>query len=121
MKAELDARDIHEQGYCCWRSTLVNRFFTAGYDTVANLREAHSARPRWPASGLSCRARARSGCHTSTVAIPCRVAGRMWHHRRSGRKLAITVEPLLRLAAPQRRPLDDEAALMATITQTTRP
>jgi len=45
----------------------------------------------------------------------------MWHHRRSGRKLAITVEPLLRLAAPQRRPLDDEAALMATITQTTRP
>jgi hypothetical protein len=37
------------------------------------------------------------------------VAG-VWHQRRSGRKLGITVEPLQRLSAPQRRELDDQVA-----------
>jgi hypothetical protein len=35
------------------------------------------------------------------------VAG-VWHQRRSGRKIEITVEPLDRLTAVQRRELDDQ-------------
>ena len=42
------------------------------------------------------------------------VAG-VWHQRRSGRKLAITVEPLRELTAPQRRQLDDEAGLVGAV------
>jgi hypothetical protein len=37
------------------------------------------------------------------------VAG-VWHQRRSGRRLDITVEPLRRLSASQRRELDDQVA-----------
>jgi hypothetical protein len=43
------------------------------------------------------------------------VVGGVWHHRRSGRRLAITVEPLRELTARQRRELGDEAALVGTI------
>ena len=43
------------------------------------------------------------------------VVGGVWHQRRSGRKLAITVEPLRELTPPQRRQLDDEAALVGAI------
>jgi hypothetical protein len=43
------------------------------------------------------------------------VVGGVWHQRRSGRRLAITVEPLHELTARQRRELDDEAALVAAI------
>jgi hypothetical protein len=32
----------------------------------------------------------------------------VWHQRRSGRKLDITVEPFGRLTAPQRRELDEQ-------------
>ena len=39
----------------------------------------------------------------------------MWHQRRSGRKLVITVEPLPELTAPQRRQLDDEASLVGVV------
>jgi DNA glycosylase AlkZ-like len=46
------------------------------------------------------------------------VAG-VWHQRRSGRKLAITVEPLRELTASQRRQLDDEAALVGAVMDTT--
>jgi Winged helix DNA-binding domain len=42
------------------------------------------------------------------------VAG-VWHQRRSGRKLAITVEPLRELTAPQRRQLDDEVDLVGAV------
>jgi hypothetical protein len=42
------------------------------------------------------------------------VAG-VWHQRRSGRKLAITVEPIGRLTATQRRQLDDEAELVGRV------
>ena len=47
------------------------------------------------------------------------VVGGVWHQRRSGRKLTITVEPLHELTAPQRRRLDDEASLVATVMEAT--
>lgn len=34
--------------------------------------------------------------------------GGVWHHRRSGQQLDITVEPFGQLAAKQRRELDDQ-------------
>ena len=43
------------------------------------------------------------------------VVGGVWHQRRSGRKLAITVEPLWELTATQRRQLDDEVELVGTV------
>jgi len=43
------------------------------------------------------------------------VVGGVWHQRRSGRTLAITVEPLRELTGPQRRQLDDEAALVGAV------
>jgi hypothetical protein len=43
------------------------------------------------------------------------VVGGVWHQRRSGRKVAVTVEPLGRLSAAQRRQLDDEVELVATV------
>ena len=42
------------------------------------------------------------------------VAG-VWHQRRAGRELAITVEPLSELTARQRRQLDDEVELVGTV------
>jgi hypothetical protein len=47
------------------------------------------------------------------------VVGGVWHQRRSGRRLAITVEPLRELTASQRRQLDDEAALVGTVMEAT--
>jgi hypothetical protein len=43
------------------------------------------------------------------------VVGGVWHQRRSGRKLAITVEPLRGLTAAQRRQLDDEVELVGEV------
>ena len=43
------------------------------------------------------------------------VVGGVWHPRRSGRKLAITVEPLRELTAPQLRQLDDEVDLVGSV------
>ena len=43
------------------------------------------------------------------------VVGGVWHQRRSGRRLALTVEPLRELTAPQRRQLDDEAGLVGAV------
>ena len=43
------------------------------------------------------------------------VVGGVWHQRRSGRTLAITIEPLRKLTAPQRRQLDDEAGLVGAV------
>ena len=37
------------------------------------------------------------------------VVGGIWHQRRAGRTLELTVEPLIRLTAAQRRELDDRA------------
>jgi hypothetical protein len=47
------------------------------------------------------------------------VVGGVWHQRRSGRKLTITVEPLRELTAPQRRQLDDEAGLVGAVMEAT--
>jgi hypothetical protein len=47
------------------------------------------------------------------------VVGGVWHQRRSGHKLAITVEPLRELTAPQRRQLDDEINLVGAVMQAT--
>ncbi|MBO0817655.1 MAG: AlkZ family DNA glycosylase [Actinobacteria bacterium] len=47
------------------------------------------------------------------------VVGGVWHQRRSGRKLAITVEPLRELTASQRRQLDDEADLVGAVMEAT--
>jgi hypothetical protein len=41
------------------------------------------------------------------------VAG-VWHQRRSGRKLAVTVEPLIPLSAARSRDLDDELGRLGT-------
>jgi len=43
----------------------------------------------------------------------------VWHQKLSGRKLAITVEPLRELTAVQRRQLDDEIDLVGTVMQAT--
>ncbi|HYY78417.1 MAG TPA: winged helix DNA-binding domain-containing protein [Actinomycetes bacterium] len=43
------------------------------------------------------------------------VVGGVWHQRRSGRKLAVTVEPLRELTATQRRQLDDEVELVGAV------
>jgi hypothetical protein len=45
------------------------------------------------------------------------VVGGVWHQRRSGRKLAITVEPLRELTTTQRRQLDDEVELVGAVMQ----
>ena len=45
------------------------------------------------------------------------VVGGVWHQRLSGRKLAITVEPVRELTAAQRRQLDDEAQLVGSVVE----
>jgi len=43
------------------------------------------------------------------------VVGGVWHQRRSGRNLAVTVEPLTKLSTIQRRQLDDEVELLGQV------
>ena len=43
------------------------------------------------------------------------VVGGVWHQRRSGRRLALTVEPLRELTPSQLRQLDDEAGLVGAV------
>jgi len=47
------------------------------------------------------------------------VVGGVWHQRRSGRKLAITVEPLHELRPAQLRQLGEEADLVGTVMEAT--
>jgi len=47
------------------------------------------------------------------------VVGGVWHQRRSGRKIAITVEPLRELTAAQRGQLGDEVDLVGTVMEAT--
>ena len=47
------------------------------------------------------------------------MVGGVWHQRRSGRKLAVTVEPLRELTARQRRELDDEVSLVGAVMEAT--
>jgi len=46
------------------------------------------------------------------------VAG-VWHHRRAGRKVAVTVEPLTRLTAGRRRELEQQVARVGEILEAT--
>lgn len=46
------------------------------------------------------------------------VVGGVWHQKRSGRKLQITVEPLASLTARHRRQLADEVELVGSVTET---
>jgi hypothetical protein len=39
----------------------------------------------------------------------------VWHQRRTGRRLAVTVEPLCELRPSHRRQLDDEVKLLAAV------
>ena len=43
------------------------------------------------------------------------VVGGVWHQRRAGRRIEITVEPLRALTAPQRRDLEADAALVGRV------
>jgi hypothetical protein len=43
------------------------------------------------------------------------VVGGVWHQKRTGRRLLITVEPLAPLTAAQRRQLDEEVSLVGTV------
>ena len=47
------------------------------------------------------------------------VVGGVWHQRRSGRKLTVTVEPLRELTASQLALLDDEIALIGMVMEAT--
>ena len=47
------------------------------------------------------------------------VVGGVWHQRRSGRRLALTVEPLGELTPSQLRQLDDEAGLVGAVMEAT--
>jgi hypothetical protein len=47
------------------------------------------------------------------------MVGGVWHQRRSGRTLTITVEPLRELTARQRHQLDDEAGLVSAVMEAT--
>jgi hypothetical protein len=43
------------------------------------------------------------------------VVGGVWHLKRSGRKLTVTVEPLREMTATHRRQLDDEVELVGAV------
>jgi hypothetical protein len=47
------------------------------------------------------------------------VVGGIWHQRRSGRRVAITVEPFGRLSAARRRELDEQVERVGTIVEAT--
>jgi hypothetical protein len=47
------------------------------------------------------------------------VVGGVWHQRRSGRKLAITVEPLSELTSSQRRQLEHEVGRVGEVMEAT--
>jgi len=66
----------------------------------------------------STRARSPSGQagNYPTLLVDGEVAG-VWHAKRSGSKIAITVEPLRPLSAAQRRALDEEVERIGTITE----
>jgi len=47
------------------------------------------------------------------------VVGGLWHQKRSGRRVALTVEPFVRLTAARRRELDEQADRVGTILDAT--
>lgn len=61
------------------------------------------------------RALARGQAGNYPVLLVDGVVGGVWHQRRSGRTLEITVEPIASLTAKQRRQLDDEVELVGAV------
>jgi hypothetical protein len=61
------------------------------------------------------RALARGQAGNFPVVLVDGVVRGVWHSRRAGRMLEITVEPLLDLTARQRRSLDEDAALVGSV------
>jgi hypothetical protein len=47
------------------------------------------------------------------------VVGGLWHQKRSGRRMAVTVEPFVGLTGPRRRELDEQVDRIATIVDAT--
>jgi len=68
-------------------------------------------------AGVLCGAHAQAGNYP--VLLIDGVVGGVWHQRRSGGKVAITVEPLRELSTTQRRQLDDDVELVGTVVEAT--
>jgi len=65
--------------------------------------------------GAAARALAGGQAGNYPVLLVDGVVGGVWHQRRSGRRVEITVEPIASLTATQRRALDDEAELVGAV------
>jgi hypothetical protein len=65
------------------------------------------------------RALARGQAGNFPVLLVDGVVGGVWHQRRSGRRIAITVEPLVALTAAQRRALGDQVERVGAILEGT--
>jgi hypothetical protein len=63
------------------------------------------------------RALARTQAGNYPVLLVDGVVAGVWHQKRSGRRIAITVEPLGRLSASRRRALDAEVGRIGTIVE----
>jgi hypothetical protein len=87
------------------------------------------SKPRWRRSAESGRARLYPGPAAARALTPTGQAGNypvllidgvvggVWHQRRAGQNLVITVEPLGELTARQRRQLDAEVDLVGHVMQ----
>ena len=65
------------------------------------------------------RALANNQAGTVPVLLVDGVVAGVWHQRRTGQRLALTVEPFGRLTAPRRRELDDQVARIGEILEAT--
>ena len=65
------------------------------------------------------RALANNQAGTVPVLLVDGVVAGVWHQRRTGRRLAVTVEPFGRLSARRRRELDDQVARIGEILEAT--
>jgi hypothetical protein len=65
------------------------------------------------------RALTRGQAGTRAVVLTGGTVAGIWHHRRTGRKVALTVEPFTALSRPQLRQLDDEVERVGVILEAT--
>jgi hypothetical protein len=96
--------------------------YTNPHRWVPGFRPADGETPRerlYPGAAAARALTASGQAGNYPVLLVDGVVGGVWHQRRSGRKLTITVEPLAELTARQRRELDDEAALVGTVMEAT--
>jgi hypothetical protein len=80
---------------------------------------ASQPRDRFFPGAAATRALAGSQAGNYPVLLVDGVVGGVWHQRRAGRTVEITVEPIGRLTAKQRRELDDEAELVGRVMEAT--